>query len=299
MVTVREQLVRPRVLAALEDLSAQGASGVFEVVGNPSGAIYLDGGRITFARASWAPGLAPRLRAACPALPMPPGSPGSPGPEPDDIALAGLAVQHGCLGHAALAELLRSIVVDAFLVLTVPLAADSPVAAIRFASTSTYWNETFPRLGLGDVRGEALRLARRMAEYGLSPTTDVALRDLATPVAVLTRQQWSVASRIADQASARELAMRCGGALSDTVECLGTLIRVGVCAPARASGGARLPSLVPGQGQAGRPSSGPSPAERLPVRRPTLDLPMAPSGPGQPPTADVLHQVLSGLRKLS
>ena len=55
-------------MTALEDLVIREASGVLEVTGSPSGAVYLDGGRIAFARASWVPGLAARLGAVSPAL---------------------------------------------------------------------------------------------------------------------------------------------------------------------------------------------------------------------------------------
>ena len=55
-------------MTALEDLVTREASGVLEVTGSPSGAVYLDGGRIAFARASWVPGLAARLGAISPAL---------------------------------------------------------------------------------------------------------------------------------------------------------------------------------------------------------------------------------------
>src|SRR3981081_1475183 len=47
---VHEELVRPQVMTAVEDLTAREASGVLEVTGSPSGAIYLDGGRSAFAR---------------------------------------------------------------------------------------------------------------------------------------------------------------------------------------------------------------------------------------------------------
>src|SRR5581483_5664428 len=97
-------------MAAAEDLAARQASGALEVTGSPSGAFYLDGGRIAFARASCVPGLAPRLRAVCPALAglgEPP-----PGRDADDSAIAGFAVQHGYLTAAALQEIIRSIVVD-------------------------------------------------------------------------------------------------------------------------------------------------------------------------------------------
>jgi len=256
-------------MAVVEDLGAQGASGVLEVKGNPSGAIYLDHGHIAFAWASWVPGLVARLRGILP-------SPAElqdllSGRDTDDAALAALAVKRGYLTAAALRELIRSIVVDAFLVLTIPLAVDSTVDSIRFASARTYWTDMFPRLDIDPVRWEALRRAQRMADYGLAPTTAVALRDLRRPTAVLTREQWAIASLIIGNASARELALRHGTALADTVECLGSLIRVGLCTPVRVTERRQLPPRVPAQ---------------IPP-------------PSQPPTVDILRQVLNGLRKLN
>lgn len=296
MLAVHEELTRPRVMAVVEDLGARGASGVLEVKGNPSGAIYLDGGHIAFAWASWVPGLVARLRGICPS----PAELGEllAGRDTDEAAVAALAVQRGYLTAAGLHELIRSIVVDAFLVLTIPLNVDSPVDAIRFASTRSYWTEMFPRLDIDPVRWEALRRAQRMAEYGLAPTTAVALRDLRRPSAVLTREQWAVASQIVGNASARELALRHGMALADMVECLGSLVRVGLCAPVRVSERRQLPPRA----------SGPVPH----VQRPHVEGPhtrrVAPEHPAigerrgigdQPPTADILRQVLAGLRKLS
>jgi hypothetical protein len=244
MVAMHEELARPRVLASLEDLAAGEASGVFEVAGNPSGAVYLDGGHIAYARASWVPGLAARLGARYPVLAVPPGQ------DVDDITIAGLAVQRGCLARAGLEEILRSIIIDAFLVLTVPLAADSPVTAMSFTSTRTYWTEMFPRLRLDSVRGEALRLGKRIAQYGLSATTRVTLCDLEGPTTVLTREQWAITCQLGDLRggdlmSARDLAMRSGGALSETVESLGLLVRAGVCAPVRDGEDGSLPAATP------------------------------------------------------
>jgi stage V sporulation protein SpoVS len=275
VLAVHEELTRPRVMAVVADLGARGASGVLEVKGNPSGAIYLDRGRIAFAWASWVPGLVARLRGILP-------SPAElqdllAGRDTDDAAVAALAVKRGYLTPAGLHELIGSIVVDAFLVLTIPLAMDSTVASIRFASARTYWTEMFPRLDIDPVRWEALRRAQRMADYGLAPTTTVALRDLRRPTAVLTREQWAVASLIIGNASAREIALRHGTALADTVECLGSLIRVGLCTPVRVT-------------------------ERPHVRRVAPDHPAMPEGyglPSQAPTVDILRQVLNGLRKLS
>jgi stage V sporulation protein SpoVS len=253
VLAVHEELTRPRVMAVVADLGARGASGVLEVKGNPSGAIYLDRGRIAFAWASWVPGLVARLRGILP-------SPAElqdllAGRDIDDAAVAALAVKRGYLTPAGLHELIGSIVVDAFLVLTIPLAMDSTVAAIRFASARTYWTEMFPRLDIDPVRWEALR----------------------RPTAVLTREQWAVASLIIGSASAREIALRHGTALADTVECLGSLIRVGLCTPVRVT-------------------------ERPHVRRVAPDHPAMPERyglPSQAPTVDILRQVLNGLRKLS
>jgi len=271
-------------MVAVEDLVAREASGVLEVTGSPSGAIYLDGGRIAFARASWVPGLAARLRAVCPALP--PGAPAEPVGDADDAAIAGLAVQRGDLTPAALHELIASVVVDAFLVLTIPVALDSFVDAIRFTSTRTYWTDVFPRFGLEPVRGEALRRAERMAGHGLAPTTEVTLRDLRGPAAVLTREQWAVASQIGNRASGRELAARRGAALSDTMDCLGSLAQAGLCGPVRVPrrGQPRRPAVrVVPPGQYAEPSAEPfarPPAPQPPAADPAVPGPFGPGHAG-------------------
>ena len=308
---VHEELTRPRVMAVVDDLGAQGASGVLEVKGDPSGAIYLDGGQIAFAGASWVPGLIPRLSGL---RPSPAGLRLLAEPDADDAAVAAQAVQRGCLSVAGLHELIRSIVVDAFLVLVVPLAADSPVASIRFTSTRTYWTELFPRLAIDSVRREAVGRAAGIAQYGLAPTTAVALRELRRPSAVLTREQWAVASQIMGHSSARDLALRHGTALADMTECLGRLTRAGVCSPVRVRERRQLPPARPGHGPASAPASAAmtvtvtGAAEGLTPRpRPTAIRPPGAGRQGggpaalaeQAPSADVLRQVLAGLRKLS
>lgn len=98
MVAAQGELVRPQVTAMVEDLAAREASGVLEVTGIPSGIIYVDGGHIAYARASWVPGLAVRLRAIAPSLSgtMEPW----PGQDADDAESASLAVRHGYLTTA-------------------------------------------------------------------------------------------------------------------------------------------------------------------------------------------------------
>jgi hypothetical protein len=292
-------------MAAVEDLVTRGASGVLEVTGSPSGVIYLDDGHIAFARASWVPGLAARVRAVQleagraargQRATAPGAGAGLPvGRETDEAAVAESAVRRGYLTAPRVHELITSIVVDAFMVLTIPLAADSLVSAIRFTSTRTYWTEMFPRLGIGPLRGEAGKRAERMAQYGLSPTTPVSLRSLNAPAAVVTRKQWAVACHIGQHASARDLAMRRGDDLSDTVECLGRLIRAGLCTPVRAAGRERPPAQVPSQ------APSPAPAGHLPARRAGHGphaRQLQSVGQVQAPPMDVLSQVLSGLRKL-
>jgi hypothetical protein len=193
----------------------------------------------------------------------------------NDAAIAALAVRRGHLTVQELHQLIRSIVVDAFLVLMVPLPVNAHVADLRFTSARTRATPVFPRLDIDSVRWEALGRADRMAKYGLAPTTAVALRDLRRPTAVLTREQWAAASQITENASARELAQRHGTGLADMTECLGSLTRAGLCAPVRISGRGQLPAAVPGP---------------RPGRRSVGD---------QVPSADVLRQVLNGLRNLS
>jgi hypothetical protein len=279
MVAAPEELVRPQVLAMIEDLATRQVSGVLEVTGNPSGVLYLDGGRIAYARASWVPRLAVRLRAIAPSLsgtaePWP-------GQDADDAESARLAVGHGYLATAGLHELIMSVVAEAFLVLTTPLAPECLVTGIRFTPMPVYWADLFPRLDVDAVRGEAARRAERMAACGLAPSTVVAPRDLAGPSAVLTREQWAVACQVGDRVTARELAMRRGASLADTVACLDSLVKAGLCVP-----------VWPG----GR---GHAAAERLPARAPGPAGPRRPTGPSHPPSAEVLRRVLGGLLRLS
>jgi hypothetical protein len=321
-VAVQEELlVRPAVMAAIEDLAEGAESGILEVEGDPSGRIYLEGGEIAYAQASWVPGLAVRLRAIAPSLDD---GAFAPSQEADDVATARLMVRHGYLSESGLQELIESVVVDAFLVLTIPLTADSPVRGLHFEPALTGLPALFPPLTLGLVRGEAIRRAEGMAEYGLAPTTAVAPRDLAASATVLTREQWAVACQIGDRVSARELAMRRGASLSEMVHCLGSLVSVGLCAPvrgasprARRDGPAALPA-VPGQEQAdGHGAAAPPAVPRQSRFDGRVALPAVPpqarrvpgralepacsqrlAGQYQPPSMDVLRQVLSGLRRL-
>ncbi len=294
-------------MAMVDDLVARQASGVLEVAGDPSGAIYLDGGRIAYARASWVPGLAARVRAIAPSL----AGAGEPSPG-DDAAIALRAVRHGYLTTSGLDELIGSVIVEAFLVLTIPLAGDSPVAAVSFTPARLGLTDLFPRLGADVVRGAAVRRAELLAASGLSPTTAVAPRDLAAPSAVLTREQWAVACQIGDRASARELAVRRGVSLWDTIHCLSSLVRAGLCVPVQAvprgrhqaAEQGRVPAAGAAAGAAApaEPSPEPLPPEPPAARglpgRVTREHPCPPASRGRRPSADVLRRVLIGLRAL-
>jgi hypothetical protein len=322
---VQDELARPQVMAVVDDLVTREASGVLEVAGNPAGVIYLDGGRIAYARASWVPGLAIRLRAIVPSLT----GTGAPrlGEDAADAAVAALAVRHGYLTTDELHELIGSVIVEAFLVLTIPLAADSPVGAVRFTPTPVYWSDLFPRLGIDVVRGAAVSRAEWMAACGLAPTTAVAPRDLDAPSAVLTPEQWAVACQLGDRVSARDLAMRRGASLADMVHCLGSLVRAGLCVPVQPAQRGRYPygpapsappaaalpetppqvtqpsaSLPAGQpeGPSAAPPAAPpgSPVTELLQVRPASDPAWRTVRPARPPSAEVLRQVLNALRKL-
>jgi hypothetical protein len=321
----------PRVTAVLESLARQHASGVLEIDGNPAGVIYLDQGQITYAQASWVPDLAARFCASQ--------------QPPADVRALLLAGDRGggargrdlgaillsCVSRTELQELLRSVIVDAVLALTVPLSGDAAVSGIRFEAPRAHWASAFARLPLDSVREETVCRAARLARYQVSRTSTVSLRDLDHGAMVLTREQWAVASRVGRTSTVRDLAWRSGLALCDTIECVARLVRAGVCTlgPALAASnppaGPSSPACVPvspaGAAQPGtEPVLLPAPGvpEPLPRRRPGTHLASELSAAGNemqpgtrmpratgpvpgsytPPPPDVLHRLLDGLRNL-
>ena len=175
-------------MSVVEDLAARGATGVLEVTGDPSGALYLDGGQLVFAGASWVPGLVDRLLGLRPASAELQDLLAD--WDADDAAAAAPAVAGGYLTATRLHELIRSIVVDAFLVLAIPLPENAHVAGIRFTSARTHANAMFPRLDIPSVRWEALARADRMAKYCRAPTTTVPSRGIRHPESLRTQEQW-------------------------------------------------------------------------------------------------------------
>jgi hypothetical protein len=218
------------VAAVLESLCRKGASGVLEVEGNPAGAIYLDQGQITFARSSWVPDLTARL---CGALrPSPELRTFLRGSDQSDRNSGALLVRRGYMSENDLRSILRSAVIDALIVLTMPLIGGSSVLDIRFEAPSAHWAAAFLRLSLESVQPDVSRRAAQMARAGIAHTAPVALRDLDRPSAMLTRSQWAIASRVDGALTPRDLARQSGLSLYETITSLGALIRRGLCAPA-------------------------------------------------------------------
>ena len=228
-----------RVNSALEELAARQASGVLEIDGDPAGTIYFDQGQITCARASWVPDIGARLLGAL----QPPAESLDllAGADEPDRDIGTYLVQRNYLTIGELAGLLRSVVVDAVIVLTAPADPDAAISDIRFAPAGAHWAAAFSCLDVASVLTEATGRAERMARYGLSRTTPVRLHDLGRPAAVLSRSQWALACAIDGAASAQDLAWRCGLALYEAIENIGQLIAAGLClseeAEARAAGG--------------------------------------------------------------
>jgi hypothetical protein len=205
------------------------------VHGNPAGTVYFDRGQIAFARASWIPDLSARLLGAL-----------APSAQSRDLLIEGdrpdrdictLLLQHEDLTRAELQNLLRSVVVDAVLVLTMPMDADSFVTGIRFVPAGPHWASAFSRLRVDAVQAEAGRRAGRLARHPLNRTALVQLRDLGRPSVLLSREQWAIACTISRGLSAQDLAWQCGLALYEAIEGVSELIQAGMCAayPAEAA----------------------------------------------------------------
>ena len=307
----------PRVTTVLESLAAQRASGVLEIDGDPAGVIYLDQGQVTYAQASWVPDLAARFCASQ----RPPADVralllgGDPGRDPGAVLLSWVS-------RAELQALLRSVIIDAIIALTVPLSG-SAVSGIRFEAPRAHWASAFARLPLDSVREEAVCRAARLARYQVSRSSTVSLRDMDQGSMVLTREQWAIASRVGRTSTVRDLAWRSGLALCDTIECVGRLIRAGVCTLVAAPASSTPPSAADAADPEDEPIMLPTPGgpERLPRRRPGTHLASelaaaraggaaqpgtwvpspAPPVPASytPPPPDVLHRLLDGLRNLA
>src|SRR6202012_3220160 len=151
----------------------------------------------------------------------------------------------------------------------------------------------FASLRVDTVRSEALQRAEHMARYHLNRTTEVRLADLARPSAVLSRRQWAIASAVDGIASVQDLAWQCGMALYDTIECVGHLVRAGLCVPCGTRPGAMVRPRQPEFHPEPVSPAPPPPLEPAPVTSPAvpasavmapaLIAPAAPAPGGAPP----------------
>jgi hypothetical protein len=325
-----------RVAAVLDGLVLQSASGVLEVAGNPSGVIYLDAGEITFAQASWVPDLADRL--------------GEAGDSPTQVRAllrdgagngldaGALLMQRGSMSKSALKAVLRSVVIDALIVLTMPLADETCVTATRFSPAATHWARGYCRLKANSMRAVAAKRSSGLARCGLAVNTRLELRDLSHPCAVLGQEHWAIASRIDGNLSIRDLARECRIPLYDAIDRVCYLSRRGMCAARRSdaepmAGGspgpeslpaetvrasAALVNTMPANTAAVNVAAAEVTSEATASRRKSRHEPMArrlpaaaaatgnviadalkSAAPSPPPTTDQLRRVLDGLRRLT
>jgi hypothetical protein len=309
-------------------LVQQGASGVLEVAGSPSGVIYLDAGEITFAQASWVPDLADRL-AEVGGTPTQVRALLSDGAG-NGLDAGALLMQDRNLSRAALRAVLRSVVIDALIVLTTPLADETSVTATSFSPAATHWARGYCRLKANSLRAVAAKRSSGLARCGLAVNTRLELRDLTQPCAVLSQEHWAIANRIDGSLSIRDLARECGIPLYDAIDRVCYLSRKGMCA-ARVSdvetvaGGPPAGLPVDSVGASSGSAASPDPANTAGVstvadvvRRKSRHEPLArrvpmtagatanvlaealrTAAPSQPPTTDQLRRVLEGLRRLT
>jgi hypothetical protein len=307
------------VAAVLEALILQNVSGVLQITGDPGGAIYLDHGQLTYAEASWIPGLAARLRGRPELAGLVDGSVLD-GDRPDhDLGLA--LIQSQQLTRVGLRAILKSMLLDAVMVLTMPLADETSVSGTRFEALKTHWAGTYSAQRLASLRVIAAKKIAVLDQAKIGVTDPLELRDLPHRWAVIKREHWEVASRIDGTASMRDLALSSGLALHEVIERVGYLVKKEMCGPGV------VPDVVPGQHEPVASEFDPSVgngipesvslaeavpvADNAPVVRRVPEIPAGrsrldavPTGNDDddrqpPPSAEELRRVLDGLRRLT
>ena len=211
----------PRVAAVLESLVLQNVTGVLRISGDPDGVIYLDHGQLTYAEASWAPGLAARLRVLVKTM-----------PEIDQLGTdPGASLIDGqYLSRAGLRAVLKSMVIDALIVLTMPLPDETYVAGTRFEALEKHWAGTYSVQRLDSLRAVVVKKTAVLMRAKTGIISPLELRDLPHPWAIVKREQWEVASKVNGISSIRDLAAECGLPLHDTIERVASLLKKGMCA---------------------------------------------------------------------
>ena len=201
-----------------------------------------------------------------------------------DRDVGGALLRRNYLSRAALSSILRSAVVDAVTMLTVPMEAGSFVSDLRLAVPDAHWAGTYSRLRAADVWVQARGWVARTARHRVARTALVELCDLGVPSAIVRREEWAIACAITGAMSAQGIAWRYGLALCDVIEQVSLLLEVGLCA------------LVPGPALAGPPRPGPALAgPPRPAAGLAASLPHRPQGAGPAPIRPVMSaQVAAG-----
>jgi len=161
----------------------------------------VDRGLITFARASWIPALTARLSSAI--TPDAQCRDQLRGGDQPELDIGAVLLRHRALSPDKLQAVVQWAVIDAVVVLTVPLADESFVSDIRFRAPSAHWAAAYSRLRVDAVRAEAQRRADRMARYRLTRTVPIALCDVDRSSILVRRDLWAVACRITGALSAQ------------------------------------------------------------------------------------------------
>ncbi|HUC57784.1 MAG TPA: DUF4388 domain-containing protein [Streptosporangiaceae bacterium] len=227
--TVPQETAGPRVAAVLEALAMQNVSGILRIAGDPSGVVYLDRGQLIYAESSWVPGLAARLRALLGSSPAVGELLGEGGSRTDrDLGEALLAGQY--LPKTGIRALLKSVLIDAVIALTLPLADETVVTGSRFEeSAEPHWARGWSAQRLEQLRPLAAKKAALLAPSRTGLTSPLELRDLSHPWAVIKREHWEVASRVNGTSSIRDIAVESGLPLHETIERAAYLIKKQMC----------------------------------------------------------------------
>jgi len=204
-VTDPQEPAGPRVAVVLEALVLQKVTGVLRIAGEPSGAIYLDRGHLAYAEASWSPGLSARVR----------GLPQAGEPDGD---LGAVLLREKYLSKAGLRGVLKSIVTDALIVLTMPLPDETLVTGTRFEVLPPHW---------------------------AGVTSPLESREPPSSRAVIKREHSELASRLDGKSSIREIAEEYGLSLHETIERIGYLVKKGMCAARTAASPPKAALPVP------------------------------------------------------
>jgi hypothetical protein len=282
----------------LEGLALQSASGALEIDGSPSGTIYLERGHITFARTSWSPDLGTRLASMlAPVTELRDLLESADQPDGD---LGEILVGRGFVTRDELAATLESVVVDAVLVLTVPLTDESSVADIRLESPRPHWAASFHQVRVEAARAQALSTATRLARFDVPRTAGLELRDVSGGRVVLTQAQWAVASKINGTLNAWDLAWQCGLSLADTFEAVGALAQAGLCAPSPVTEPAADDDdwILPHRRQASGTGRSPASAAASAAAERGTQVSEAGEVRAAQPPLESLRRVLDGLRRL-